>query len=138
MCARVSRGPEKLVGLASTAQGLVSISEDMGRRECGTARRRGGVPTRLGRLRRDRRHIEDELSFWLGPIVVKMLRLHVCLGWCIHFFCCVYWRVKVANAAVSYGFSNPAERPSNSASSTCEVAPSCCARTGAARRAERG
>jgi hypothetical protein len=39
--------------------------------------------------------LEDELSFWVGPVVVKFARLFINLGVSIHLFSCAYWRIKV-------------------------------------------
>ncbi len=48
------------------------------------------------------RRFEDEMSYWLGPVFVKFLRLFMNLGISIHFFCCAYWRVKVSNIVSAY------------------------------------
>jgi hypothetical protein len=39
--------------------------------------------------------IEDEMSYWLGPVFVKLLRLFINLTVSVHLFCCAYWRIKV-------------------------------------------
>ena len=41
------------------------------------------------------RRIEDEMSYWLGPVFAKFLKIFVNLMMSIHFFSCAYWRVKV-------------------------------------------
>ncbi len=41
------------------------------------------------------RRIEDEMSYWLGPVFVKMVRLILNLAVSIHLFSCCYWRIKV-------------------------------------------
>ena len=35
------------------------------------------------------------MSYWLGPVFSKFLRLFVNLVLSIHLFACAYWRVKV-------------------------------------------
>ncbi len=39
--------------------------------------------------------LEDEMSFWVGPVIVKFARLFINLGVSIHLFSCAYWRIKV-------------------------------------------
>jgi hypothetical protein len=39
--------------------------------------------------------MEDEMSYWLGPVFVKLLRLFINLTVSVHLFCCAYWRIKV-------------------------------------------
>ena len=41
------------------------------------------------------RKIEDELSYWLGPVLAKFIRIFLNLVVSIHLFACAYWRVKV-------------------------------------------
>ncbi len=35
------------------------------------------------------------MSYWLGPVFVKLARLFMNLALAIHLFCCAYWRIKV-------------------------------------------
>jgi hypothetical protein len=53
---------------------------------------RAHVPSRV----KHGRQLEDELSFWFGPVFVKVLRILVTLGLSIHMSCCGFWRVKVS------------------------------------------
>ena len=41
------------------------------------------------------RRLEDELSYWLDPVLVKFVRIFVNLGLAIHLSSCAYWRLKV-------------------------------------------
>ncbi len=41
------------------------------------------------------RRLEDEMSYWLGPVFVKLMRLFMNLAISIHLFSCAYWRIKV-------------------------------------------
>ncbi len=41
------------------------------------------------------RRLEDELSYWVGPVLVKLGRLFLNLTVAIHLCCCAFWRVKV-------------------------------------------
>ncbi len=43
------------------------------------------------------RRVEDEMSYWLGPVFVKLVRLLLNLAVSIHLFCCCYWRIKVCS-----------------------------------------
>ncbi len=50
------------------------------------------------------RRVEDEMSYWLGPVFVKLMRLFMNLTISIHLFCCAYWRIKVLCSKTCVGW----------------------------------
>jgi hypothetical protein len=41
------------------------------------------------------RRFEDEMSYWMGPVFTKFLKIFINLILAIHLCCCAFWRVKV-------------------------------------------
>lgn len=35
------------------------------------------------------------MSYYFGPVFIKIFKLNIFLGISIHMFCCAYWRVKI-------------------------------------------